>query len=145
VLPYLTLIEQTTAVYRKVFEKFVNPEDMDRYLLEDHSLSGIRYPEGIYPDTENNMARLLTENWDAPVIVTTNVQFMESLFSNRPSACRKLHNLAQSIILFDEVQTMPLSIVIPTLGTISRLVEKYGASVVFATQPSPAFSIWIVK
>lgn len=140
VLPYLTLIEQTAAVYRQVFEKFVSSKDMDRYLLEHHSLSGVRRGEGTEVVTDNDKGRWLAENWDAPVIVTTSVQFLESLFSSHPSACRKLHRLARSVVLFDEVQTLPLSLIIPTLGTVSRLVERYGTSVVFATATQPAFS-----
>jgi CRISPR-associated helicase Cas3/CRISPR-associated endonuclease Cas3-HD len=138
VLPYLTVIEQTAKVYREVFRRFVAQEGIDRYLLEDHSLSNARVNARQADD--DNLARLLSENWDAPIIVTTNVQFLESLFSNRPSACRKLHRLARSVILFDEVQTMPLNLVIPTLGTLCRLAERYRSSVVFATATQPAFS-----
>ncbi len=139
VLPYLTVIEQTARVYREVFQKFVSSREMDMYLLEDHSLSLSRI-NSKKADDDTDVARLLSENWDAPVVVTTNVQFLESLFSNRPSACRKLHRLARSVILFDEVQTLPVNLLIPTLAAISRLVERYGATVVFATATQPAFS-----
>jgi len=141
VLPYLTLIEQTVAVYRKVVEKFVRPDEIDRYLLEHHSLSGVRYVSDSSRYSEDNLSRLLAENWDAPIIVTTNVQFLESLFSNRPSACRKLHRLARSVILLDEVQTMPDRLIIATLGALSRLVhQRYSTTIVFATATQPAFS-----
>lgn len=139
VLPYLTLIEQTAKVYREVFQRFVSHDEMERYLLEDHSLSQSRV-NAMGSDDETDMQRLLSENWDAPIIITTNVQFLESLFSSRPAACRKLHRLARSVILFDEVQTLPLRLVIPTLGVLSRLGERYSASVVFATATQPAFS-----
>ena len=139
VQPYLTLIEQTALVYREVFQRFVG-KDLERYFLEDHSLSGTHIPKNELAEDERGERRLLSENWDAPVILTTSVQFLESLFSNRPSACRKLHRLARSVILFDEVQTLPLKLTIPTLGALSHLVEKYGASVVFATATQPAFS-----
>jgi len=139
VQPYLTLIEQTAAVYREVFQRFAG-KDLERYFLEHHNLSGARIQRHELAEDDSARERLLSENWDAPVILTTNVQFLESLFSNRPSVCRKLHRLARSIIFFDEVQTLPLKLLIPTLGTLSRLVEKYGASVVFATATQPAFS-----
>lgn len=139
VLPYLTIVEQTAEVYREVLQRCLSQSDIGRYLLEDHSLSQARVNTK-KADDDANLERLLSENWDAPIIVTTNVQFLESLFSNRPSVCRKLHRLARSVILFDEVQTLPLGLVIPTLGTLSRLVERYGSTVVFATATQPAFS-----
>ena len=140
VIPYLTIIEQTTAVYRKVFEPFFGANTLGRYILEHHSLSGIHTQTGSNQTGEDYQRRLLTENWDAPIVVTTNVQLLESLFSNRPSACRKLHRLARSIILFDEVQTMPISLAIPTLATLSRLAERYCSTIVFATATQPAFN-----
>lgn len=143
VVPYLSIIDQTVKVYQKLFEKEFGPE----YVLEHHSLAGTRTegaPEGgAHADAESETrrrARLLAENWDAPLIVTTSVQFLESLFANRPSACRKLHRLANSIILFDEVQTLPLPLAIPTLATLSWLSHRYGATVLFATATQPAFS-----
>lgn len=135
-VPYLTVIEQTARVYRTVFESF--PE---HFVLEHHSLAGVG-EESSRQDAEGDEARqrrLLSENWDAPVILTTNVQLLESLFSNRPSACRKLHRLADSVILFDEAQSLPASLAVPSLAALSRLTEDYGASVVFATATQPAF------
>ncbi|GFP21260.1 CRISPR-associated endonuclease/helicase Cas3 [Candidatus Hakubella thermalkaliphila] len=141
VIPYLTIIEQTAQVYRKIFQSPFSPSELDRYILEHHSLSGIRAKDDkARIEDEDYRQRLLTENWDAPIIITTNVQFLESLFSNRPSACRKLHRLAGSVILFDEVQTMPVSLAIPTLATLSRLTEHYRSTIVFATATQPAFS-----
>ncbi len=139
VMPYLTIVEQTVEVYRQVLQRWLSQNDIGRYLLEDHSLSQARVNTGQAND-DTSAAKLLSENWDAPIIVTTNVQFLESLFSNRPSACRKLHRLARSVILFDEVQTLPLGLVIVTLGALSHLVERYGSTVVFATATQPAFS-----
>jgi len=138
VIPYLTIIEQTVKVYRKVFESGFSTSELDRYVLEHHSLSGTRTKDD--KEDEDYQYRLLTENWDAPIIVTTNVQLLQSLFSNRPSACRKLHRLAGSVILFDEAQTMPVSLAVPTLATLSRLAERYRSTIVFATATQPAFS-----
>jgi CRISPR-associated helicase Cas3 len=140
VIPYLTIIEQTAQTYRKIFESRLKPGELTRYIQEHHSLSGIR-PEDdkTQPDDTDYQGRLLAENWDAPIIVTTNVQLLESLFANRPGACRKLHRLAGSVILFDEVQTLPLAIAIPTLAALSSLAERYGTTIVFSTATQPAF------
>lgn len=141
VIPYLTIIEQTTQVYRRVFESRFSAAELDRYILEHHSMSGIHSNDDrTHVEDEDYEKRLLTENWDAPIIVTTNVQLLESLFANRPSACRKLHRLAGSVILFDEVQTMPVSLAIPTLATLSHLAERYQSTIVFATATQPAFN-----
>ena len=102
VLPYLSIIEQTSAIYRGVFESHFG----QNYVLEHHSLagSGVEKTESDSEskpgeqETAERQRRLLAENWDAPLIITTSVQMLESLFSNRPSACRKLHRLAQSVI-----------------------------------------------
>lgn len=147
VIPYLSIIEQTVEVYRKAFASCFSAEDLRRYILEHHSLAGSRERskelssgELDAETQEKYQARILSENWDAPIVVTTSVQMLESLFSNRPSACRKLHRLAKSVILFDEVQTLPVRLAIPTLATLSHLVERYGATVVFSTATQPAFS-----
>lgn len=146
VVPYLTVIEQTVLEYRKALAGTVPLAEMDRHILEHHSLAGIRglnSKRGSDQDSVDEMrrqARLLTENWDAPIVVTTSVQLLESLLSNRPSACRRLHRLASSVILLDEIQTLPVSVVIPTLATLSRLAERYRTSVVLATATQPAFT-----
>ena len=142
VLPFLTILDQTVDIYRRLFAEFG-----EHYILEHHSLTGIRTeekPRGAQQQDQQARAdkekRLLTENWDAPVVITTSVQFLESLHADRPSACRKLHNIAASIVLFDEVQTLPVNLAVPTLKTLTRLAsEKYGCSVVFSTATQPAF------
>lgn len=136
VVPFLSIIEQTAAIYRAVFHSFP-----DNFVLEHHSLAGLGAEEtkdSVNHDLER-ARRLLSENWDAPVIITTNVQLLESLFSNRPSACRKLHNLMESVIMFDEAQTLPQSLAIPTLGALSHLSRAYRSSILFATATQPAF------
>ena len=135
VIPYLNIIDETAKVYREILK----PKFGDGYVLEDHSLAGTR-GKGDVQDWDENRQGELSENWDAPIVVTTSVQMLESLFANRPSACRKLHRLTNSVILFDEVQTLPTSLAIPTLAALSRLTERYGATVVFATATQPAFS-----
>lgn len=139
-VPFLTVIEQTACEYRKVFSDF--PET---FLLEHHSLAGLG-PEVWRGDAEENQEkpgerqrRLLAQNWDAPIVLTTNVQLLESLFSNRPSGCRKLHNLMDSVILFDEAQSLPQHLAVPTLAALSHLSAAYRSTVVFATATQPAF------
>lgn len=140
VLPFLNVIEQAAQVYREVFKDF--PAG---YIVEHHSLAGTHFhTDRADDDDEDAVAygeRLAAENWDAPIIITTNVQFLESLFANRPSVCRKLHNIVGSVVLFDEVQTLPPELAIHTLSALSRLVERYQTTVVFATATQPAFSI----
>ena len=139
VLPFLNIVEQTALVYREVFKDFPNG-----YVIEHHSLAGTHSATDRGADEDEEGAahreRLAAENWDAPIIITTNVQFLESLFANRPSACRKLHNITGSVVLFDEVQTLPPELAIHTLSALSRLVERYRTTVVFATATQPAFS-----
>ncbi|RIH86860.1 CRISPR-associated endonuclease Cas3'' [Calidithermus roseus] len=137
VLPYLSILDQTAQIYQELFADF-GPH----YILEDHSLAyrPLRKELSDEQDLAELERRLLAENWDAPIILTTNVQLLESLHANRPGACRKLHNLAGSVLLFDEVQTLPTHLAVPTLKTLSRLAsEKYGTTVVFATATQPAF------
>lgn len=136
VVPFLSIIEQTATIYRAVFKKF--PAN---YVLEHHSLAGLGSEEA-KTDAEastERARRLLSENWDAPIIITTNVQLLESLFSNRPSACRKLHNLMESVIMFDEAQTLPQALAVPTLAALSHLSTAYRTTVLFATATQPAF------
>jgi CRISPR-associated endonuclease Cas3-HD len=149
VIPYLSIIEQTARIYRELLQPVFGPD----FVIEDHSMArlggagggGGGGAGGATPvrDNEDEAARqahLLAENWDAPLIVTTSVQCLESLFANRPGPCRKLHRLARSVILFDEVQTLPRTLAVPTLATLSRLTDpRYGSTVVFCTATQPAF------
>jgi len=136
-VPFLTVIEQTAHEYRKVFAGFP-----DNFVLEHHSLAGLG-EESCQRDAEagqERQRRLLSENWDAPIVLTTNVQLLESLFSNRPSSCRKLHKLMDAVILFDEAQSLPQHLAVPTLAALSHMSAAYRSSVVFATATQPAFS-----
>lgn len=139
-VPFLTIIEQTAHVYRSVFGG-----EPDHYLLERHSLAGHGAEqsrsdaEGSARNDTERQRRLLSENWDAPIILTTNVQLLESLFSNRPSACRKLHHLRDAVVLFDEAQSLPQHLAVPTLAALSHLSAACHTSIVFATATQPAF------
>jgi CRISPR-associated helicase Cas3 len=140
VIPYLSIIEQTAAVFREVLAPLLEPEVLPRYLLEDHSLAGFaREGQQDGDDQAPGPERLLAQNWDAPLVITTNVQMMQSLFANRPAACRKLHRLAESVLLFDEAQTWPAKLAVPTLAALSHLAKRYGSSLVLSTATQPAF------
>lgn len=148
VLPYLSLIDQTVSVIRSLLAFAGAPYDDPRYLIEHHSLAngcdarslGANAAIGNeQPEDAQRLRGLLSENWDAPIVVTTTVQFFESLFSNRSSACRKLHRLAGSVILLDEVQTLPARLAVPTLAALSCLTAppfKATAALMTATQPA---------
>ena len=125
VIPYTSIIEQNAAVFRELLGK--------DSVVEHHQ--NVDYDD--VQDTDMNRKRLATENWDAPVIVTTNVQFFESLFSNRPSKCRKLHNLAESIVIFDEAQMIPMDYLRPSLAAIEALVRHYACTAVLCTATQP--------
>ena len=140
VIPYTSIIEQTARIYRELFEPLFGPG----YVLEHHSaIVPHERRADMNRDAENERlrrARLAQENWDAPIVVTTNVQFFESLFGHRPSQCRKLHNIARSIVLFDEVQTLPARLVPSLLSSVTGLVGNYGITAVFGTATQPAFT-----
>ncbi|HLP10210.1 MAG TPA: CRISPR-associated helicase Cas3' [Opitutaceae bacterium] len=133
VIPYTSIIEQNARVFASIF----GPENV----LEHHSLADWQTAAETEndPDGPAARARLAAENWDAPFIVTTNVQFFESLHSHRPSAVRKLHRLLGAVVLFDECQTFPPELLDPSLATLQAL-QAYGkTSIVFCTATQPAF------
>lgn len=118
VLPFLTLAEQTEREYQNLIPG----------LLVDHSQKDL--PEAV---------RELAARWDAPLVITTSVRFFESLFSDRPTACRKLHHIANSVVLFDEAQSLPAQLAPATLRAVHRLCERYHCTMLFSTATQPEF------
>jgi len=130
VIPFTSIIDQNAAKFREALG--------DEAVLEHHSNFNSEEYEEHHGEEEGRRLKLSTENWDAPVIVTTSVQFFESLFSNKRSKLRKLHNLANAVIVVDEVQSLPRGYVSPSIQALQELIQSYGCSVVLctATQPS---------
>lgn len=128
-IPYTSIIEQTAEVFRGVFAALG-----DEVLIEHHSQADAP------STTETARSRLACDNWDAPLVVTTNVQLFESLFAAKTSRCRKLHNLVGSVIVLDEAQQLPPAFLNPILGTLKLLVKHYGVTVVLCTATQPALA-----
>lgn len=128
-IPYTSIIEQTADVFRGVFQALG-----DEVLIEHHSQA-----DAIAQD-ETMRSRLACENWDAPLVVTTNVQLFESLFAAKTSRCRKLHNLVGSIVVLDEAQQLPPAFLQPILDVLNLLVAHYGVTVVLCTATQPALN-----
>ena len=130
VIPYTSIIEQNAAVFRRILG--------ENNVVEHHS--GILFDEEGETNRKNQFQRLASENWDAPVIVTTAVQFFESLYSSRSSQCRKLHNMANSVIIFDEAQMIPAAHLKPCVGAVANLTAHFRSTAVLCTATQPALS-----
>lgn len=126
-IPFTSIIEQTAAVFRDVFQELG-----EEVVLEHHSMVVVD------PSRESTFSRLAAENWDAPLVVTTNVQLFESLFAARTSRCRKLHRLAKSVIVLDEAQTLPPTLLAPCLATLRELAVVARSTLVYCTATQPA-------
>ena len=118
VLPFLALTEQSYEVYSKII-----PE-----ILQDHSQSEL-----------DDRQREFAERWESPFIITTSVNFFQALFAQKPTDCRKLHNIANSIILFDEAQSLPANLLAATLNAVNALCSRYHCTMVFSTATQPEF------
>ena len=135
VIPYTSIIDQTAHVFRQALR--VNGEDPAEFIVEHHSAFE---EEQIREREAQQKLRLATENWDAPVIITTAVQFFESLFANRPSQCRKLHNIVNSVVILDEAQNMPSGLLRPCVAALDELARNWRASIVLCTATQPALA-----
>lgn len=135
VAPYLSIIEQNAAVFRAALGNV--PDDL---ILEHHCMAepGETGPSHA-DDSESEAGQRLAENWDAPIVLTTSVQFYESLFSNQPSRCRKLHNIARSVVILDECQTLPPGLTAPTCEMLEQAGGYLGCSILLCTATQPAW------
>lgn len=133
VIPYTNIIEQTADVFREIFG--------EEAVLEHHGSAGYDGAEG-GQQADILSKRHASENWDIPIVVTTSVQFFESLFSNRPSKCRKLHNIANSVVILDEAQMLPLPYLLPCVRAITELVKNYGCTAVLCSATQPALDAY---
>ena len=128
VIPYTSIIEQTVQVFREI-------PGFENAVLEHHC--------NVSKDDETKesvRSRLASENWDAPIIVTTAVQFFESLYGCKTSRCRKLHNIANSVIIFDEAQCLPLQYLRPVVFAIRELYRHYSVTPVLCTATQPVLT-----
>ena len=128
-IPYTSIIVQTASILKQIFG--------EEAVLEHHSNFD---PQSIKGKEMQHKAKLATENWDYPIVVTTNVQLFESMFSNKPSDCRKLHNIVNSVIILDEVQTLPTDYLQPIVDALKSYQRMFGISVLFTTASQPVLS-----
>ncbi len=132
VIPYTSIITQTAMVFREIFGK--------ENILEHHSEVVVEQQgEGDSGDEQMSRLKFLTENWDAPIILTTNVQFFESLFASKPAKCRKVHSIANSVIVMDEVQALPEGFLSPILSAIDTLSEAFHCSILCCSATQPVY------
>ena len=132
VIPYTSIITQTAMVFREIFG--------EENILEHHSEVVVeQQTEDDKSDEQMSRLKFLTENWDAPIILTTNVQFFESLFASKPAKCRKVHNIANSVIVMDEVQALPEGFLSPILSAIDTLSEAFHCSILCCSATQPVY------
>jgi len=122
VIPYTSIIEQTANVLGEIFGR--------QNVIEHHS--------NLDPENETRQSKLAAENWDAPIIITTNVQFFESLYAAKPGRCRKLHNIINSVVILDEAQLLPPELLKPCVDVINHLTSSFGVTMLLATATQPA-------
>lgn len=132
VIPFTSIVEQNAAVFREALGSLG-----EQAVLEHHSAFSDEKARYSDPDSRDKL-RQAAENWEAPIVVTTAVQFFESLFANRSSRCRKLHNIANSVVILDEAQTLPLNLLRPCVAAIDELARNYQTSLVLCTATQPA-------
>ena len=138
VIPYISIIEQNADVFRDAVGREAVVEHHSNYDPKRRTDSNTADPSG--DEGLSKRHELAAENWDAPLVVTTSVQFFESLFAHRSSRCRKLHNIARSVVILDEAQMLPPALLRPCLEALRELSESYGTTVVLCTATQPALT-----
>jgi len=139
-IPYTSIIEQTAKVFKygsDIEDEIKERSQRGEFLFGEDQV--VEHHSNVDPESEDSRNRLACENWDAPIIVTTNVQLFESLCASRTSSCRKLHNIVNSVIILDEVQMLPPEFLKPILSVLRGLVEHFGVTVVLMTATQPTF------
>jgi CRISPR-associated endonuclease/helicase Cas3 len=136
VIPFTSIIEQTAGEFRGVLN--VADDDLTTVLEHHSGFDATLTTEDSKDDA--NLHKLASENWDSPLVITTAVQFFESLFANQKSRCRKLHNIANSVIILDEAQTLPEPYLRPCIAALKELAANYGCTIVLCTATQPALS-----
>ncbi len=131
VIPFTTIIDQNAQVVREILE--TDPEDKGKIVLEHHS--------NLMPEIQNWKSKILTENWDAPIIYTTSVQFLETLFGSGTRGARRMHQLANSILVFDEIQTLPIKTIHLFCNAINYLTGHCHSSVILCTATQPLLNL----
>ena len=137
VAPYLSILEQNAREIRRALQAEFDSADVD-LVFEHHSLAEPPGGKDVDESQSGAIARQ-AENWSAPFVITTNVQFFESLFSNQPGQCRKLHNIARSVVILDECQTLPPGLIEPTCSMLKGIAALAGTSIVLCTATQPAW------
>lgn len=135
VIPFTSVVEQTAEVFRRALGGG-EPDEAD-FVVEHHSVFD---EDRVQRRESRDKLRLAMENWDAPIIVTTAVQFFESLFANRPSRSRKVHRIANSVVILDEAQTLPLKLLRPCVAALDELTRNWNTTAVLCTATQPALS-----
>lgn len=135
VIPYTSIIDQTAAKLEEYFDDQIDNDNP--VVLPHYSEASYQMEEKSDLTQDNLRRRFAAENWNVPIVVTTAVQFFESLYSSKASKCRKLHNLTNSVIIFDEAQTLPIPYLIPCVEAISELVKDFDATAILCTATQP--------
>ncbi len=135
VLPYINIIDQTATILKDIFDEDIVLEHHSGVMDEDEEYANEKIDR-----TNISSKQLACENWQAPIIITTAVQFFESIFSNKPFKCRKNHSIANSVVIFDEIQTLPKEFVEPTIIMLKNISAVARTSFLFCTATMPAFN-----